>query len=156
MSDVEYSVTINRPVYDVFRYATNIENAQKWQPDVKEVHRTNDNLRVGTMITQVRSTRLLRWRLDLNADITEFQSNKVVEYKGVLGVFPVVGRIKFESSGRTCTVTESLDIRMGCLYSPFSPLMRGTMSRRTKRALETLKTQMENSGSSAPTNFQNM
>lgn len=143
MPEVQSSITINRPVSEVFRFAIDFENAPKWQPDVTESHQTEDNIRVGVMVSQRRTTRLLGWKLDLNADIVDYAPNRLLGYKGILGRFPVNGRMEFESMGGTTKVTQKLDIRMGFLYSIFSPLMRGVMTRRTRMSLEALKKTLE-------------
>lgn len=158
MPQVEHSVTINRPVSEVFRFVNDADNMAEWQPDVRESHLTGEKMRVGVMMTQTRTTHLLGWRLDLNADIVGYQPNKSIEYQGILGRFPVRGQIAFESMGGNTTVTESLEIRMGFLFAIFSPMMSGTMKRRTRNALETLKEKLENrsvTGNSKPTDFHN-
>lgn len=153
MPQVEYTVTINRPISEVFRFASNFNNADQWQPDVIETHQSDEKPRVGVMVTQRRSTRLMGWRLDLNADILEFVPNKQVGYKGVLGRFPVQGKLEFNNVGGGNTqVSYFMDIRMGFLYAIFSPSMKGVMTRRSKKALESLKTLMENR-SAASTNL---
>lgn len=156
MPQIEQSVTINRPISEVFRFAADLNaNGQQWQPDILAHHQTDEKLRVGVMITQSRSTRLLGWRLDLNADIIGYQPNKLIEYKGVLGRFPVKGRLEFSGSGGTTTVAERLDIRLGCLFAPFSPLMTMVMTGRTRRVLAKLKQALESRGSRSqtPTDF---
>lgn len=156
MPQIEQSVTINRPIGEVFRFVADFDNnAQQWQPDIFQHHQTEDKLRVGVMITQSRTTRLLGWRLDLNADITGYQPNKLIEYKGVLGRFPTLGRIEFSGAGGSTTVTERMDIRLGCLFAPFSPLMTMVMTGRTRRVLGKLKQMLESRspGSQTPTDF---
>ena len=143
MPQIKYSVTINSPIGRVFRYVVDVKNAQKWQPDVRKAYDDGEALRIGAIISQDRSTRLLQWRLDLNADVIEYRPNKLVEYKGALGRFSIHGRLEFESSRRTTTVTESIDVRMGCMYFMFSPLMGNVMQRRTRKTLETLKNVLE-------------
>jgi len=143
MPRVRYSVTINRPVDKVFQFVTNLENASKWQPDVVQVYHAEESLRIGMIISQDRSTRLLHWRLDLNADIMEYRPNKLVEYVGALGQFPVRGRLEFDGTTRATTVSESLHIRMGIRLAIFAPFMKTVMQRRTRRTLKMLKTVLE-------------
>jgi hypothetical protein len=82
--------------------------------------------------------------------------NRLIEYNGVIGRYPVVGALKFESQGGSTVVTESLDIRMGCLFAPLSPLMNMIMGARTRRMLGNLKKVIEgrSAASSSVTNFQ--
>jgi uncharacterized protein YndB with AHSA1/START domain len=139
MPEVLASTTINRPVMAVYSIVVDPSRATEWQPDVTSVHTTETRLRVGAMITQERSTRLLGWKLDLNADVVEATPNRLLEMKGVLGRFSTVDRIEFESTGGTTVVTEQVTIRLGFPWFIVSPLMRGTMKRRTQKALDQLK-----------------
>jgi uncharacterized membrane protein len=143
MPQISESVTINRPVMAVFRVVVDASRVQEWQPDVTVAHASEDRLRVGVMITQERNTRALGWKLDLNADIIDYVPNRLIEYRGVLGRFPVVGRIEFESSGGTMTVRENLNIRMFFPLNFASPLVSGAMRRRTQTALNKLKNLVE-------------
>lgn len=158
MPEVDYSVTIGRPVSEVFRTAANFAKAGEFQPDVTETIQSDDKLRIGIIVTQRRKTRLMGWQLDLNADIVDYQPNRLVEYKGVLGRFPITGRLEFSSSGGQTTVREWMNIRMGFLYAIFGPFMRGVMKRRTRNSLESLKKALESgstraSASAPPTDF---
>ncbi len=155
MPEVKQSVTINRPVGEVFRTAMDFNRVTEWQPDIQESHLSEERPRVATMIMQRRSTRLMGWKLDLNADITNYVPNRMLEYKGVLGRFPVLGQLSFDSERGSTRVTEHLEIRMGFLYALFSPMMRGVMSRRSRKALEGLKNMIESKsvGSTPPTDF---
>lgn len=139
MPQVSESVTIGRPVTTVFQIASDTNRVKEWQPDVTEAVYTDNRIRVGVMVTQSRNTHMLGWRLDLNADITDYTPNRLIEYKGVLGRFPVTGQLEFESGGGQTTVTETLDIRMPFLFFVFGPFMRSTMRSRTRRSLEALK-----------------
>lgn len=143
MPEVTVSQKINRPVFDVFRMFTQVEELEKWQPDLKSAHQTDDRLRVGVMVTYVRSTRAMGWQLDLNADIVDYVPNRLIGYKGIIGRFPATGRIEFESSGGTTTVTETINVRMGFLFGLFSPMVKGALTRRTRNALNKLKEVME-------------
>lgn len=155
MPEITQAVTINRPVNEVFRTVTDFKNAQQWQPDVTESHMSDEKIRVGIFVTQSRTSRALGWRLDFNADITGYKPNRLVEYKGVIGRFPVTGRIEFDNSGSVTTVRETIDFRTGCLYTPVAPLITGALNTRTKNALDSLKTLLENKqpGASTPTDF---
>ncbi|PJF29694.1 MAG: hypothetical protein CUN52_07080 [Phototrophicales bacterium] len=141
MPKISINVTINASIGDVFRYA--IDNLQAWQTDVENMDMTDERIRTGISITQRRSTHLMGWRLDLNADITDYKPNKLVEYKGVLGRFPVSGQIEFTPQGGTTLVCETMTIRMPFLTGLYAPFMRRVMTARTQRVLNTLKNQLE-------------
>ncbi|MFW5771686.1 MAG: SRPBCC family protein [Phototrophicaceae bacterium] len=142
MPEISEAVTINRPVSEVFRLVAEAEHWDQWNPDIIESHYSDNRLRVGTMVTQSRKTRALGWRLDFNVDIVDYAPNRLIEYSGVLGRFPVRGRLAFDGSGGTTTVRETMTVRMG-LYGLFSPFLAGTVRRRTRAALENLKANAE-------------
>ncbi len=146
MPKISAQVTINASVGDVFRYA--IGDMKVWQPDIEAMDMTDDRVRQGISITQRRSTFMMSWRLDLNADITDYKPNKLLEYKGVLGRFPVLGQLEFTSQGGTTLVVETLNIKMPFITSLYSPFMRRVMTNRTQKALNTLKSQLETGGKS--------
>ena len=143
MPVIEHSITINRPVGEVFRFVADFRNDPQWQADVQKIFQTETPTRVGVMLTETRSTRVLNWRLDLNVDVVEFQMNKAIHLKGVLGQFPVQATYIFESARCATQLKQTFDIRMGFLFSLFSPLMTGVMRRRTTTTLEKLKGLLE-------------
>lgn len=155
MPEIQEAITINRPVSDVFRFVADFENAPQWQPDVVEAHISGERTRIGSFFTLIRTTRLLGWKLDLNADIINYVPNRLIEYKGAVARFPVRGQYEFESGGGTTVVRETINVRMGFLYAIFSPLMRGVISGRTRRALAQLKQTLEagRAGAASVTSF---
>lgn len=140
---IEYSITINRSVGEVFRFVADFRNTPQWQTDVDQVFQTEPSLRTGVMVTETRRTRLLGWKLDFNADVIGYQPNRMIELKGVLGAFPCKTIYTFETARGATQLTQSLDIRMGFLYGLFAPMMRGVMLRRTQSSLEKLRQIME-------------
>ncbi|MCU0480179.1 MAG: SRPBCC family protein [Anaerolineae bacterium] len=141
MPKISAQVTIQASISDVFRHAVN--DLKAWQTDIEGMDMTDDRIRQGISITQRRNTYLMGWRLDLNADITDYKPNKLVEYKGVLGRFSVVGSIEFTPQGGTTLVSESINIRMPFLTGLYAPFMRRVMTARTQKMLNTLKNQLE-------------
>jgi uncharacterized membrane protein len=145
MPQISEKITINRPVNAVFALAIDSSRLPQWQTDILSIYPPDERLRVGVMMTQNRDTYLLGWRLDLNADIVDYAPNRTLGYKGVLGRFPVQGRLEFEGHGGTCDVSETLNIRMGFPFGLFGFLLKSVMRRRTRNALEALK-QLAESG----------
>lgn len=141
MPKISAQVTIQASISDVFRHAVN--DLKVWQTDIEGMDMTDDRIRQGISITQRRNTYLMGWRLDLNADITDYKPNKLVEYKGVLGRFSVVGSIEFTPTGGATQVSESINIKMPFLMGLYAPFMRRVMTARTQKMLNTLKSQLE-------------
>ncbi|MEE4185022.1 MAG: SRPBCC family protein [Gammaproteobacteria bacterium] len=157
MPEITESITINRPVTEVFRTVADMNRASEWQPDVSESSMSDEKMRVGIILSQTRSTHVLGWRLDLNADVLEYTPNRLIELQGVLGRFPATVRYTFESRGGATAVTETVQTRPGCLYAPVGPLLSSAVRGRTRRALEGLKEKLETRGGTGQvTNFQNL
>lgn len=155
MPQVSETIVVNRPISEVFRFVMDFKNAHQWIPDVQATHLSEERPRVGAFFTQIRTTYVMGWKLDLNADIINYVPNRKLEYKGALGRFPVQGELVFNGQGGTTEVSETLNIRLGLLYTIFSPLVSGVMRKRTRRMLAALKNTLESgrSGTSVPTNF---
>lgn len=151
MPQVTHTITINRPISEVFRFAVNFNNAKQWQRDVTETYQSEENVRVGIMVSQRRTTRLFGWKLDLNADVVDYAPNKLLGYKGVLGRFPMYSRMEFTSMGGSTQIIHTYEIRMGFLYGLFSGMMKGVMTRRTRQSLEALKKLMESRSATSTT-----
>lgn len=157
MPEISQTITVNRPVNEVFRTVADMNKADRWQPDVTAASMSDEKMRVGIMLTQTRTSRVLGWRLDLNADVLDYTPNKLIRLKGVLGRFPATITYQFEARGGATSVTEMVDVNTGCLFAPVSPLLSSAVSGRTKRALDGLKQTLESgSGGAQVTNFQNL
>ena len=147
MPIVRHSVTIDRPLAEVSRFVVDQTKIQQWQLDVRQVYHPEESIRPGIILSQDRATRIFHWRLDLNADVTDYRPNKLIAYQGALGQFRVKGKFEFEGHGRSAIVTETVDIRTGCLMFWVSPFISAVMGRRTRKTLERLKIVLETSGS---------
>lgn len=157
MPEISHSITVNRPVNEVFRAVADMNNAQSWQPDVTASSMSDEKMRVGIMITQTRTTHALGWRLDLNADVLDYAPNRLIRLQGVLGRFPALVTYTFESRGGATAVTETVETRTGCLFALVTPMLSSAISKRTKKALAGLKESLEaRGGSTQVTDFQNL
>lgn len=151
MAEIKYTVTINRPVGEVYRFVSNFKNDPQWQGDVTDVHQSDGALRIGTMLTESRSSRAWTWKLDLNADVIDLKPNKLIEFKGVLGIFPVRKRYEFNFSRGTTEFTQEITVKISFIYMLFSPFIRRAIKARTQKTMNALKALMEQERSSAVT-----
>ncbi len=157
MPEISQTVTVNRPVNEVFRKVADMNDAESWQPDVKSGSMSDERMRVGLFVAQRRTSRVFGWKLDLNADVLDYTPNKMIRLKGVVGRFPTVITYSFESRGGATAVTETVDARTGCLYLPVGPFLSASLNGRTKRALNGLKESLEKrGGATSVTNFQDL
>lgn len=157
MPEISQSITVNRPVNEVFRTVADMNRAESWQPDVSASSMSDEKMRVGIMITQTRTSHALGWRLDLNADVLDYTPNRLIRLQGVVGRFPATVTYTFESRGGATAVTETVNIRPGCLFAPVGPLLSAAVKGRTVKALAGLKESLEaRGGSTQVTDFQNL
>jgi hypothetical protein len=124
MPRIQNTITIDRPVFDVFRFVADFEKADQWQPNLISTNLIESGpTRVGTMIALNR--RFMGRTVFVSADVTEFQNNRKLELKGVMINFPYIRTIETQSSGgRQTRVTDTIEIKTGCLYFWYSPLLR--------------------------------
>jgi uncharacterized membrane protein len=139
---IENSVTIQKPIFDVFRMATDFDSFATWQPATKLVKVTpNDPVRTGSMIYMEKS--LPTGLTFINADLIDYQRNKVMEMKGVFGRFKFTRKTEFITSGRDTIVKDRLEMPTGCIYFWYAPLLRRMIEGQTKREWAVLKQRLE-------------
>jgi len=112
MPSAQRSITINRPINDVFTYVSDGENAPKWRSDKIEIkHESGDG--VGAIYRQtVPGPRGRRVKADY--EITAFQSPKRMDFKAIAGPVRPTGSyvLTTPAEGKT-KLTFSLDAKVG-------------------------------------------
>jgi len=82
----ENTVTIRRPVEDVFAFLSNFENVPKWNYAIVETRKVSEGaVGVGTIYQQVRS---VPRRSQESFEVTAFDPPRSLEVRGQLGPFP--------------------------------------------------------------------
>lgn len=140
MPVIERRVTIQRPLFEVFRYISDFRNMPEWQPATLQVSVTAGNpTQVGTMVSLSRRS----WLEFINADVVDYQVNQMISLKGVVGRFPFRRVYRFESSGRETVVSDRIELHTGCLYSWMGPLLSVSLGRQMTAELSTLAQLLE-------------
>ena len=95
MMKAEKSVTIKKPVAEVFAFSQSMENYTKWQSDVDSVHMDEgpDNT-VGSRYTEVR--KFLGKEMKTTLEITAFKENETWAAKVIKGPVPYEVTITYE------------------------------------------------------------
>jgi carbon monoxide dehydrogenase subunit G len=95
------SVTIGRPVGDVFVFVADGENAIQWRPGVLDVERVSGDGGVGTIYRQGVKGPMGR-RIAADYEITDFEPDRLIAFRATAGPFRPRGRFEFEQTdGRT-------------------------------------------------------
>jgi uncharacterized membrane protein len=145
VATIENSITIARPISDVYRTVTNYdddEQMKQWRTSIVNIGITAGNpLRTGSMIAMTKQFR--GSGIFVNADVTDLQRNKRVELKGMHGRFPFVRSIEFAPSGRETVIRDHIELRTPWFFFFYTPILTGALNRQVKREWEALKQMLE-------------
>ena len=112
MPSAQRSITINRPIDEVFAYVADGENGPKWRSDKIEIkHESGEG--VGAVYRQTVPGPGGR-RVKADYEVTAFQSPKRMDFKAIAGPVRPTGSYVLSSPGEGKTkVTFSLDAKVG-------------------------------------------
>jgi len=136
------SVTVRRPVGEVFAFAGDYENDPIWRSGVVEMrYETPGGLRAGARTREV--MRVFGGRATTVAEIVGFERNRKTTFESRGGPVPVRGSRTFESSGGNTRITYELSLRPGGLWALLSPVLATMLRLRAARDLRKLKALLE-------------
>jgi uncharacterized protein YndB with AHSA1/START domain len=107
MIKVEKSVTINKPVEEVFAFVVNHENTTKWQGGVEAIIPEGPANAVGSKYTEVR--KFMGQEMKSNLEITAFVENAKWAAKVLKGPVPYEVTATFESTGGGTKMTTHVE-----------------------------------------------
>jgi uncharacterized protein YndB with AHSA1/START domain len=143
MSNAERTVTINRPVEEVFAFVADGRNAKLWRSGVLDVDLVSGTgTGAGARYSQgVRGPGGRRIAADY--EITEYEPNRKIAFRAIAGPVRPTGSFTFEGMGPATILTFQLDAALGGLQR----LLMGGMVQSTidaeMGALDTLKELLE-------------
>jgi len=112
MPAAQRSITINRPINDVFDYVADGENGPKWRSDKIEV-KHESGTGVGAIYRQTVPGPRGR-RVAADYEVTAFQSPKRMDFKAIAGPVRPTGSYVLTTPGEGKTkLTFSLDAKLG-------------------------------------------
>lgn len=131
---IENKITIQKPLFEVFKYAGNPETYPEWQPKTNQVRITAGNpLRSGSMISINRGSTFI------NADLVDYQRNKEILLRGMWGRFQFERKTRFESMGGATGIDDRLTVQVGWLFFWYVPILQMTLNGEISKEWETLK-----------------
>jgi len=113
MPSAERTVTINRPVDEVFRFVSDGRNAMHWRPGVLDVDLVSGS-GLGARYTQGVKGPGGR-RIAADYEITEFEPNQKIAFRATAGPIRPTGSFTFEGMGTGTILTFRLDVELGGL-----------------------------------------
>ena len=142
MPAAERSITIQRPVADVFSYVADGTSAPRWRPAVLDVALLGGS-GVGAQYRQGVKGPGGR-RIAADYEITAFEPNRRIAFKATAGPVRPTGEYRFEDAGGATRITFALNADLGffqglVMSRPVQASMDGEMASldNLKRVLET-------------------
>ena len=144
MAHAENSITINRPVSDVFNFLLDGANNKKWRPGVLDIERdATTPSGLGTVYKQ--GLKGPGGRIDGDYKITRLEPNKLIEFQVITGPARPTGTYTLEPAGSGTQVRFVLDFQPKGLAKLMDGIIAKTMQSEVGN-LSNLKTVLESGG----------
>ena len=115
MAHVEASITINRPIAEVFAFVTDFGKSIQWQPGLIEAGLTSSGpAGVGSTFKWVSS--FMGQKMASGGQITVWNPPNQYEYKLTAGPVPGSGGVTFKAEGNSTVVTQYGDFEPGGFF----------------------------------------
>ena len=139
----EHSVVIDRPVEEVFAFATDPNNDPLWLSTTLETERTSEGaVDVGTTFRNV--SKFLGRRIETTMQVTENDPPHKQCVRITSGPIPGEGCYLFESTdGGSTRFTQTFEAEVGGFFRLAEPLVGRALRRQTEADMATLKDLLE-------------
>jgi uncharacterized membrane protein len=142
MTKLESSVVINRPLEEVFAFATDIEKLPQWMAELVEAKQTSEGpLGVGTTVSAV--AKPLGRRAESTQVVVEYQPNRKFAFKSTSGPVASEDETTFESVAGGTKLTRVTEAEMVGFFKLAEPLVVRMMQRQFDTNYATLKDLLE-------------
>jgi uncharacterized protein YndB with AHSA1/START domain len=123
MIDRSDSVTINRPVDEVFAYVTDTSNDPAWHTDVLEAQKTSEGP-IGLGTTWHSRFKPSMGVSEGDMEVVAFEHNRREVLRGVIGPMKPTLTYLFESADGGTRFTRRIQIKISGMMRLMEPLMR--------------------------------
>jgi uncharacterized membrane protein len=138
----ETTVTIHRPVQEVFAFLRDPDALPQWQAGVVEVETEQEGpMQAGSKITEIR--KFLGKQLRSTLQITALDENRTLNLKVLEGPIPFSVNQDFEDLGDSTKITVVGEGEPGGLFKLAEPIVGKAAERQLKADFETLKDLLE-------------
>lgn len=139
---VKNSITINRPVEEVFDFVTNYQNNSKWQTGVIVAEFTSPGpVSVGSTFRY--DADFMGRKMETTGEITAYDPPQIFGWKSTSGPFPMSGSTSFESVEGGTLITDSIGGEPGGFFKIAAPLLAKQLQDQSAKDLEKLKKLLE-------------
>jgi uncharacterized protein YndB with AHSA1/START domain len=123
MIDTSDSVTINRPVDEVFAYVTDTSNDPAWHTDILEVRKTSEGP-IGTGTTWHTRFKPSMGVSEGDMEVVAFERSRMEVMRGVVGPMQPTLTYLFEPADGGTRFTRRIQIKVSGIMRVMEPLMR--------------------------------
>jgi carbon monoxide dehydrogenase subunit G len=142
MPTITQSVTVNRPVEEVWDFISNFENTTRWSRGVLEARQTSDGpLGIGSALQTV--VKAFGRRRTADYLVTEYEPNRAFAFEVTSGSMSSRVRYSVEPAGGGTRLTASGDAAATGLYKLLAPILVRTLKRHSQDDLENVKRILE-------------
>jgi hypothetical protein len=144
MPSFENTVTIQRPVEDVFAFLADFGNVPKWNYAIVETTKISPGpVGVGTTYRQTRS---VPSRSEEGFEVTVFEPTSRLEVQGQIGPFRARISYLLEPTGSGTRLRNAVDLGFSGLSNLVAPLATSRVKHAVAANLDTLKQLLEGDG----------
>jgi carbon monoxide dehydrogenase subunit G len=141
MASFENTVTIRRPVQDVFTFLADFENVPKWNHAIVETTKVSPGpVGVGTTYRQTRSAPSSS---EEAFEVTVYEPTSRLDVRGGLGPFTARVSYLLEPTGSGTRLTNAVDFESSGLLTLVAPLATSRIKHAVAANLDTLKQLLE-------------
>ncbi|TML23955.1 MAG: hypothetical protein E6G32_04820 [Actinobacteria bacterium] len=140
MPSAERTVTINRPLHEVFAFVADKENDPRWRPGVAEIERVSGE-GAGAKYRQVMKGPGGR-PIPADFEITNYDPGKRLAFRATAGPVRPEGGFDFVEEGGATRVTFKLDAELKGMKKLMAPMV-GKSMRNEVESLDRLKQILE-------------
>jgi carbon monoxide dehydrogenase subunit G len=141
MASFENTVTVRRPVKDVFAFLADFENIPKWNYAIVETRKVSPGpVGVGTTYRQTRS---VPRRSEEGFEVTVFEPPSRLEVHGEIGPFRARVSYALEPTGSGSRLTNAVELRSSGLLRLVAPLAASRVRSAVAANLDALRQVLE-------------
>jgi carbon monoxide dehydrogenase subunit G len=142
MTTITQSVTVDRPVEEVWDFISNFENTTRWSRGVLEARQTSDGpLGVGSTLQAV--VKAFGRRRTADYLVTEYEPNHAFAFTVASGPMSSRAHFSVEPAGGGTRLTASGEAEATGLYKLLAPILVRTLERHSEDDLANVKRILE-------------
>jgi hypothetical protein len=135
------TITIERPLHEIFEFVSELENVPKWNYAIVETRKTSEGaVGVGTTYRQIRS---IPTRSEETLLVTDFEPDRRFEFEGSLGPLRGTLRYEFDEVDGATRLTNTAELEASGILALAAPIASGRIREAVAENLRTLKQLLE-------------